>query len=148
MSGDLGAAPRHIGHAHTIALRMPDMSAHWQYYAFMTLLLRRTGDDLPGLQETLAGVAHVPIADAFAVGYLLEQGPAAGDAALARFGRLREALPALPRDGLWLPVVVSTGEAAALVGDLRVAEACLRELTPYAGLHVNSVSGCYGAVSR
>ncbi|WP_327005284.1 LuxR C-terminal-related transcriptional regulator [Dactylosporangium sp. NBC_01737] len=148
LAGDAGAAARHIDHAHTIALRMQDISAYWQYYAFMTALLRRTGGDLPGLRETLAGAAHVPIADAFAVGYLFEQGPDAADAAFARFDRLRAALPDLPRDALWLPVVASTGEAAVLAGDLGVVGTCLRELTPYAGLHVNSVSGCYGAVSR
>lgn len=73
------------------------------------------------------------------------------DSAWQCLDRVRPALPTLPRDGRWLPVVSSTGALAARLGELDVARHCYAELLPHAGYYLASGSGtllCAGSVSR
>jgi DNA-binding CsgD family transcriptional regulator len=89
------------------------------------------------------------IGQAFVGGFLLHAGDA--DAAWQCFGRVRPALPALPRDGRWLPIVASTGVLAAGLGDLDTVRRCHAELLTCAGYYLAAGSGtllCAGSASR
>ncbi len=64
---------------------------------------------------------------------------------------LRPVVRDLPRDGLWLPTVLHSGEIAAAAGDDALTGFCLVEATPYATHYIAGGSGavrCDGSVSR
>ncbi|MFC7618383.1 LuxR C-terminal-related transcriptional regulator [Actinokineospora soli] len=107
------------------------------------------GDELVEPCAAVLGTLDLPIVLAHVGEFMMRVGRV--DLAADCLDRLRPALPSLPRDGRWLPVVHSTGELAAGLGDAAVAEHCYDELLPVAGYLLASGSGsvlCRGSVSR
>jgi DNA-binding CsgD family transcriptional regulator/tetratricopeptide (TPR) repeat protein len=149
--GEFVEAEAHAMAAREVAGRMQDESATGMAYVFMGSLLRYTGGIAEHLAVTdaairAAGAAHFPIVAAFHGKTSMELGQ--HDAAAMYLQSLRPQMPELPRDGRWFPTVVHTGELAAGLGDLELAERCYSLVAPYAGCYLNGATACYGSLDR
>ncbi|MBL7254367.1 ATP-binding protein [Paractinoplanes lichenicola] len=145
VAGRLTAAHDHAAEARDLAARSQDRSAPYLYLAFLSGLSAFTGD-YTWVEPLPLGDDDMPIA-------LAQLGHIAmgrGDQESARdvLRRLRPALPRLPADGRWTFVTIVAGEVAAWVGDLDLAAGCYMRSLSRAGLYLNSMSSCHGAISR
>ncbi|MEV4351387.1 AAA family ATPase [Actinoplanes sp. NPDC049596] len=143
IAGRLAEAREHAEQARELGER--DATAYYLYLAFRCGLAEHTGDWTFADPATFAG-DDLPIAVA-QVG-LMARG--LGDTALAAecTRRLRMSLGRLPADPRRAFVVVMAGELAAWTGDLDLVRACYERALPYAGLYLNSMSSCQGAIDR
>jgi DNA-binding CsgD family transcriptional regulator len=134
------------------ALRTEDASAPGLVLALrfeLHDLLGRHAELLDEAREFVDQMGSLLIAQAHGGLFLRHGGDL--DTAWRCLGRVRPALPSLPRDGRWLPVMASTGMLAAELGELDVTRYCYAELLPCAGYYLASGSGsllCVGSVSR
>ncbi len=145
VAGRLGPAREFAEQARDLAARSQDASAAYMFLAFLSGLAEFDGD-YSWAGATAFGNEDVPIAVA-QLGHIA-MGRGDRDGALAATRRLRGALPRLPADGRRTYVTVITGEMAAWVGDLDLAAECYTRMLPRAGLYLNSMSSCHGAVAR
>jgi DNA-binding CsgD family transcriptional regulator len=140
---EMGLAAREIG------VRAQDETAWWLYLALAGGLAVHTGDfghfDEAVRIEALR-FADIPIAAA----QMSHLAMLTGDRELAMrtWPPLRAALPDLPYDMRRIFIVPTAGEVAVWLGETDVVRQCYRLSQPYAGLYLNSMTSCYGAVPR
>ncbi|XVV10652.1 ATP-binding protein [Actinoplanes sp. CA-131856] len=122
-----------------------DETAYYLYLAFLCGLSEHTED---WSWADLADFAHEDMPIAVAQVGLMARGVGDREAGADCTRRLRVALERLPADPRRPFVVVMTGELAAWTGDRELAGDCYERALPYAGLYLNSMSSCQGAVDR
>ena len=145
VAGRLGAGRELAEQALEVAARSQDASAPYLYLAFLSGLAEFTGD-YTWVDETWLDGEQQPIA--LAQLGLIAMGRGDRDSGLTAARRLRGVLPRLPADGRRTFVTVVTGELAAWVGEHDLAAECYARMAPRAGIYLNSMSSCHGAVSR
>ncbi|XVU23439.1 AAA family ATPase [Actinoplanes sp. CA-054009] len=145
IGGRLDEARRHAEEARELGERSQDGTAYYLYLAFLCGLSEHTeewswanpadfaGDDMP-IAVVQAGLMARGLNDRAAV--------------IECTRRLRVALERIPADPRRAFVVVMTGELAAWAGDRELVRDCYERALPYAGLYLNSMSSCQGAVDR
>ncbi|MGK5678012.1 ATP-binding protein [Actinoplanes sp. URMC 104] len=145
LAGRLGPALELATEARDLAARSQDASAPYLYLAFLSGLAAQTGDyswtDPMPFEGEQAPIAVAQLAQ-------LAMGRGDRETALAATRRLRAVLPRLPADGRRTFVTVALGEVAAWVGEHDIAADCYARMRPRAGVYLNSMSSCYGAVAR
>lgn len=148
-AGQLEAAMRLAGEARAVGGALQDPSGEGMYWAFVASLAPWLGE-LPGMRPALDGLVEIagdlPVATASTSLFWARLGDR--EQAAAWLDRFRPRLADLPRDLLWLPVLVMAGEAAAKLGDLGVAGHCYELLVPHRGCHANAMTAAQGTVSR
>ncbi|MFF5079042.1 ATP-binding protein [Actinoplanes sp. NPDC000266] len=122
-----------------------DGTAYYLYLAFLCGLSEHTGD---WTWANLADFLHDDMPIAVAQVGLMARGMGDREAAADCTRRLRIALDRIPADPRRAFVVVMTGELAAWTGDEELVRNCYERALPYAGLYLNSMSSCQGAVDR
>ncbi|MBM2621543.1 AAA family ATPase [Actinoplanes sp. LDG1-06] len=145
LAGELTAAYGFATEARDLALRSQDASAPYLYLAFLSGLAPLTGD-YAWADAISFGGNEMPIATIQMGQIAMGRGDREG--ALDAVRRLRLVMPRLPEDGRRTFVTVMTGEVAAWVGELDLAADCYTRMRPSAGLFLNSMSSCHGAISR
>jgi DNA-binding CsgD family transcriptional regulator/tetratricopeptide (TPR) repeat protein len=149
IGGQFGTAMRLAGEARATGGALQDPSGEAMYWAFVSSLAPWLGE-IPGNRAAIEEMADIagdlPIAGASAGLYWIRLGER--EQAAAWLDRLRPRLADLPRDLLWLPVLVMVGEAGARLGDLAVAERCYELLVPHRACHANAVTAVQGSASR
>ncbi|MCY1145309.1 AAA family ATPase [Actinoplanes sp. Pm04-4] len=145
VAGRLGAARELAEEAREVAARSQDASAPYLYLAFLSGLAEFTGD-YSWVGEGWLDAEEMPIAIAQLGLIAMGRGDREGGITAAR--RLRGVLPRLPADGRRTFVTVVTGEVAAWVGEHDLAAECYARMESRAGIYLNSMSSCHGAVAR
>ncbi|GAA0511033.1 helix-turn-helix transcriptional regulator [Paractinoplanes deccanensis] len=145
VAGRLATARECAEQARDLGARSQDETAYYLYLAFLCGLSAHTGDY--AWADPLAfDREEIPIAVAQCG--LIAKGLGDGDTVAVCLRRLRTALPRLPADARRLFVVVTTGELAAWTGDLDLVRECYARALPHAGIYLNSMSSCEGALDR
>jgi DNA-binding CsgD family transcriptional regulator len=144
LAGRLGPARELAAEARDLATRTQDASGPYLYYAFLGGLASLNGDyswadSFDFGDEMAIGTAQMGLA-------AMERGNREG--ALTALRKLRNVVPRLPADGRRPFVTVAVGEMAAWLGDHELAADCYTRMLPRAGLFLNSMSGCRGAIDR
>jgi DNA-binding CsgD family transcriptional regulator len=140
---ELGLAAREIG------ARAQDQTAWWLYLALAGGLAVHTGDS--GHFDEAVRIEAMRFADIpIAAAQLCHVAMLIGDRELAMrtWPPLRAALPGLPHDTRRVFIVPTAGEVAVWLGEPDVVRQCYQLARPYAGLYLNSMTSCYGAVPR
>jgi DNA-binding NarL/FixJ family response regulator len=131
-----------------LGVRAQDGSAYLMYLALaggIAIHTRRL-DWWSTEQAAISAFMDVPIAAAQIARMAMELGD--GERGEQCWQSLKASLPGLPRDGKRLFILVTTGELAAWLGDLSTARDCYLQASPYAGIYLNGMTSCYGAVAR
>jgi DNA-binding CsgD family transcriptional regulator len=140
---ELGLAAREIG------ARAQDQTAWWLYLALAGGLAVHTGES--GHFDEAVRIEAMRFADIpIAAAQLCHVAMLIGDRELAMrtWPPLRAALPGLPHDTRRVFIVPTAGEVAVWLGEPDVVRQCYQLARPYAGLYLNSMTSCYGAVPR
>ncbi|SNY60591.1 ATP-binding protein [Paractinoplanes atraurantiacus] len=145
VGGRLADARRYAEQARELGERSQDETAYYLYLAFLCGLSEHTED---WGWANLADFARDDMPIAVAQVGLMARGIGDREAAAECTRRLRVALDRLPADPRRAFVVVMTGELAAWTGDRELVADCYERALPYAGLYLNSMSSCQGAVDR
>jgi DNA-binding CsgD family transcriptional regulator/tetratricopeptide (TPR) repeat protein len=93
----------------------------------------------------LVGPRIAPIGLALFAAHRAQWGEVAATRALLE--QVVPQLPSLPRDVRWLPTVLATGHASALIGDSETSRWCYEAIKPYATRYLISMSGVWGSTS-
>ncbi|MCW6004265.1 AAA family ATPase, partial [Micromonospora sp. CPCC 205371] len=149
IAGQFEAATRLAGEARAVGGALQDPSGEGMYWAFMVSLTPWLGE-VPGIRPAVDELTEFagewPIVTSSTSLFWMRLGDR--EQAAAWLDRLRPRLADLPRDLLWLPVLVMGGEAAAKLGDLPVARHCYELLVPHRAYHANAITAVQGSVSR
>ena len=140
---ELGLAAREIG------ARAQDQTAWWLYLALAGGLAVHTGES--GHFDEAVRIEAMRFVDIpIAAAQLCHIAMLIGDRELAMrtWPPLRAALPGLPHDTRRVFIVPTAGEVAVWLGEPDVVRQCYQLARPYAGLYLNSMTSCYGAVPR
>jgi DNA-binding CsgD family transcriptional regulator len=145
IGGRLPAACEFATEARDLAARSQDESGYYLYLAFLSGLSLLTGDYTWADPLSFAGEDQ-PIAVAQRGMIALGRGDRDTTVTCAR--QLKVVLPRLPADGRRSFIVITAGELAASTGDADLTRQCYERALPYAGLYLNSMSSCAGAIAR
>jgi DNA-binding CsgD family transcriptional regulator/tetratricopeptide (TPR) repeat protein len=150
MAGDFPTAIAATEEGLEFAVRGQDPTAQMLSLAFRLEIARYTEYPVPldgHLEEmaALIGPRFPPITVALFAAHHAQRGDVA--ATRARLEQVVAQLPTLPRDVRWLPTVLATGQASALVGDSETARWCYGAIEPYATRYLVSMSGVWGSTS-
>ena len=150
MAGDFPTAIAATEEGVELAVRGQDPTAQMLSLAFRLEIARYTEypGPLDGQFEEMAallGPRLPPITLALSAAHRAHRGDVAPTRTLLE--QVVPQLPTLPRDVRWLPTVLATGYASALIGDSETARWCYGVVQPYATRYLVSMSGAWGSTS-
>lgn len=134
--------------ARELAEKSQDDSAKLMYFAFLSILLRYTGqfrDHEPELSSRTEEMIYIPIVAAGHASYLLMVGNV--ERAREIYERIVPQLRGLPKDLRWPPTVAGMTDVAVAVGDAATAEFLYSAMRPHEDLYIDSSPGCLGSMS-
>jgi DNA-binding CsgD family transcriptional regulator len=150
MAGDFPTAIAATEEGVELAFRGQDPTAQMLSLAFRLEIARYTNYPVPldrPLEEmaALIGRHQPPITLALFAVHRAQR----GDVVEARtlLEQVGPQLQTLPRDVRWLPTVLATGHASALIGDPETARWCYGAIQPYSTRYLVSMSGVWGSTS-